>query len=60
MVKQKEMVVEIVAEKGEEVDIRCTNCGKKLQTVEKTTKNAGIIITTKCTRCYKFSRFIIK
>jgi phage FluMu protein Com len=60
MVKQKEMVIEIVAEKGVETDIRCTNCGKKLQTIEKTSKSAGIIITTKCTRCYKFSRFIIK
>ena len=60
MVKQKEMVIEIVAEKGVETDIRCTNCGKKLQIVEKTSKSAGIIITTKCTRCYKFSRFIIK
>lgn len=56
--------VEIVIEKGEETEVRCTNCGKKLQTVEKTgafsSKNACFVVKTKCTRCGQFNQFIIK
>lgn len=62
--KASVLPIEIVAEKGVETEIRCTNCGKKLQTVEKTgafgSKSAALVIKTKCTRCYKFGYFIVK
>ena len=62
--KKSVLSAEIVIEKGEETEIRCINCGKKLQTVEKTgafsSKNACFVIKTKCTRCYQFNHFVVK
>lgn len=56
--------LEIVAEKGVEIEIRCANCGKKLQTIEKTgafsSKNACFVIKAKCTRCNQLNHFIVK
>lgn len=56
--------IEIVIEKGKETEIRCTCCGKKLQTIEKTgafsSKNACIILKNKCTRCSQLNHFIVK
>lgn len=56
--------IEIVMEKGKETEIRCVVCGKKLQTVEKTgafsSKNACLVLKTKCTRCSQFNHFIVK
>ena len=62
--KTSVLSVEIVIEKGVETEIRCINCGKKLQTVEKTgafsSKNACFVIKTKCTRCNRFNHFTVK
>lgn len=62
--KARVLPIEIVAEKGVETEIRCTNCGKKLQTVEKTgafgSKSAALVIKTKCTRCYQINQFTVK
>ena len=62
--KMSVLSVEIVIEKGKETEIRCINCGKKFQTVEKTgafsSKNACFVIKTKCTRCGRFNHFIVK
>ena len=62
--KMSVVSVEILLEKGVETEIRCANCGKKLQTVEKTgafsSKNACLIIKTKCTRCNQFNCFTVK
>ena len=62
--KMSEISFEIVVEKGVETEIRCINCGKKLQTVEKTgafsSKNACFLIKTKCTRCNQFNHITVK
>lgn len=57
-------MVEITTEKGKETEIRCVNCGKKLQTVEKVgafgSKSAGFILRTKCGRCKKLNEHLVK
>lgn len=62
--KMSVLSLEIAIEKGTETEVRCINCGKKLQTVEKTgafsSKNACLIIKTKCTRCGQFNHYTVK
>ena len=64
MVNKKDIVLEITIEKGKEAEIRCGNCGKKLLVLEKncnfSSKNAGIVLKTKCSRCYKFNQIGVK
>lgn len=64
MIKNYELSVEILAKKGEKLDLRCSNCGKKLCDIEKnqanSSKNVQTFLSIKCCRCGKINNFGIK
>lgn len=64
MVTNYDMSVEVFAKKGENVDLRCTNCGKKLCEIEKSQVGTGkkdhYFLSIKCDRCKKINVYSIK
>ena len=62
--KNYDISVEILAKKGEKLDLRCSNCGKKLCEIEKnqanSSKNVQTFLSVRCCRCGKDNYFGIK
>lgn len=64
MIKNNDLSVEIFAKKDEKLDLRCSNCGKKLCEIEKnqanSSRNVQYFLSVKCCRCGKVNYFGLK